>query len=665
MIQADKILVNGIVVTMDADFTVIPDGAVAIKDDLITAVGTTETIQQTYQSPDTVDCSGMAIVPGLINAHTHVPMTLLRGLADDLRLDVWLIGYMMPTEREFVSPEFVRLGTKLGAAEMIRSGVTTFCDMYYFEDAVAEATAEVGMRAICGQTVLKFSSPDAENYEEGLAITREFISKWKDHPLIIPAVAPHAPYTSTQEMLQASAALAVEFDVPLHIHLSETAFEVEQSRKNYDMPVIPWVKKQDLFTAKVIAAHCVHVDHGEIHTLQHHNAGVAHNPTSNLKLASGIAPVKEMLETRLNVGIGTDGTASNNDLDMFEETRLAALLAKVNSDDPTALPARQAFEMATSMGARALHIDEITGTLETGKRADIAVIDISGLHNWPHFNRDAESIYSRLVYASKSTDVQHVLCNGQWLMRDQDLLTVSVETLKEEAATLAQEIDAFLSAREGNILSKLLAIGELQRDESYEIQVKAAVDDPEIVEKLLGHPEVSIVKHSHYQQYDIYFEFDSPETRLVRYREDHDLLPGRPIYNVRTRLTLTETSKEHGFDDAIMLSRSRFISQATHPLRFYREYFQTASERVIEKERNRWHIDYLGLRIYINLDRLIDPEYPGYYLELKSQTWSSTDAANKARAVSELLDYLGLEKSSLITTEYFLFGEESPGHSGD
>jgi 5-methylthioadenosine/S-adenosylhomocysteine deaminase len=310
-------------------------------------------------------------MPGLVNTHTHVPMTLLRGLADDLRLDVWLMGYMMPVEREFVSPEFVRLGTRLACAEMIRSGVTTFADMYYFEEEIARATAEAGMRAVCSQSVMKFPVPDAGSYEEAIAYTRGFIQRWKGHPLIVPSIAPHSAYGCTPEILHAATELAVEFDVPLHIHISETASEVENMRNEQGMPVVPYVKKLNLFDAKVIAAHCVHIDEGEIHTLKHYNAGVAHNPSSNLKLASGVAPVKKMLDLGLNVGIGTDGPASNNDLDMFEEMRLAAFVAKGTSGDPTALPAKTAVEMATRMGARALHLGDITGSLETGKRADL------------------------------------------------------------------------------------------------------------------------------------------------------------------------------------------------------------------------------------------------------------------------------------------------------
>ncbi|HEY5902359.1 MAG TPA: amidohydrolase, partial [Anaerolineales bacterium] len=413
--HADLLLTNALILTMDEALTQYEPGALAVRGDVILAVGPQAEITHEYEAAEVVDCEGMILMPGLVNAHTHVPMTLLRGLADDLRLDVWLMGYMMPVEREFVSPEFVRLGTLLACAEQIRSGITTFNDMYYFEDDVAQATSEAGLRAVCGQTVMKFPAPDAPAYEDSFARAREFIMKWKGHPLIVPAVAPHAPYTTTPEILQDTALLAREFDVPLHIHISETALEVENMRREQGMPVVPYVKKQGLFEAKVIAAHCVHIDPGEVRTLKNHGAGVAHNPSSNLKLASGFAPVQKMLEAGLNVGIGTDGPASNNDLDMFEEVRLASFIAKAVTNDPTVVPARTALTMATRLGAQALHLGDITGSLEPGKRADLIVVDTRPAHNSPHFTRDPNSTYAQLVYASKSTDVRDVMVNGRWL----------------------------------------------------------------------------------------------------------------------------------------------------------------------------------------------------------------------------------------------------------
>jgi 5-methylthioadenosine/S-adenosylhomocysteine deaminase len=447
--DCDLLLINAHVLTMDERFTAYKSGALAIGDGRILDVGD---VAGQYHARDTLDCRGRVVMPGLVNAHTHAPMTLLRGLADDLRLDVWLLGYMMPVEREFVRPEFVTLGTRLACAEMIRSGTTCFADMYYFEDAVAQAAADAGVRAFCGQTVLKFPSPDAASFEDSLAYARDFIARWKGHPLIVPGPAPHAPYTCTEEILRACAELAAEYDVPLHTHLAETTFEVEQSRKEHGMPVVPWVKKQRLFDARVLAAHCVHVDEGEIRALEMAGAGVAHNPTSNLKLGSGVAPAAKMLQFGVSVGIGTDGTASNNDLDMFEEIRLAALLAKGTSGDPTAIPAREALAMATRIGARAVHMGALTGSLEPGKRADLIVLDLEQAHTSPRFERDPNAVYSQIVYAAKSTDVVDVMCDGRWLMRDRRLLTLDEDDLRAAAADVARHIDAFLIQREQSVL---------------------------------------------------------------------------------------------------------------------------------------------------------------------------------------------------------------------
>ena len=465
--KADLLLTNAILITMDEDYNMYEPGALAVKGDSILAVGDEVEIKKEYTAKETIDCGGKVLMPGLVNAHTHAAMTLLRGLADDLRLDVWLLGYIMPVEREFVDPDFVHLGTAIACAEYIRTGITSFADMYYFEEQVAETVSEIGLRAVLGQTVLKFPTPDAQSFEDSLASARAFIEGWKDHDLIVPSVSPHAPYTCTAEILQATAALAVEFDVPLHTHLSETAVEVENMLAENNMPVIPYVKKQNLFDAKVLAAHCVHIDTGEIHTVHNHNVGIAHNPSSNLKIASGAAPVAEMLEIGLNVCIGTDGAASNNDLDMFEEVRLAAFLAKFKSNDPTSVPARTALTMATRLGANAIHIGHLTGSLEPGKRADLIFVDINTLHNSPRFHRDPDGIYAQLVYAAKSTDVTDVMVNGKWLMQDRQLLAINELDLLEHAAEYAHRVDNFLIQREASVLSKLIAIGGASEAESF------------------------------------------------------------------------------------------------------------------------------------------------------------------------------------------------------
>jgi len=659
MERVDTILTGGIVLTVNANMDLLPDGAVAIRGDTIVAVGPSDDIREHYVADELILCDGKVIMPGLVNTHTHAAMTLLRGLADDLRLDVWLMGYMMPTEGRFVNPEFCRLGTSLACAEMIRSGITMFADMYYFESDVAAATAEAGMRAVCGQTVLKFPAPDATSYEESLAATRKFIEEWKTHPLVVPAVAPHAPYTCTDDILRACADLAKEFDVPLLIHISETRLEVEDSRRDYEMPVVPRVKKLGVLDAKTLAAHCVHIDSGEIKTLFNHHIGVAHCPTSNLKLASGIAPITEMLERQVKVGIGTDGPASNNDLDMFEEIRLAAILAKGATSDPTVLPAKQAVLMATRMGAEAMHMGELTGSLEAGKRADVIVVDLDTIHNTPTFARDFDSVYSQIVYAAKSTDVSHVIVNGKMLMRERELLTIDERSLMQKARLLAKDIDAFLIAREGNVLNKLIAIGGVERNESFEIQVKAQLatelDTDAMVAPLLNDTRVSVVRYTHYRQYDTYFLFSDESQGRVRYREDDKLNKDLEVEGVRTRLTFTLPSKEREFDSAVLLSRSQFIAPADRPLRFYREYFRPTSEREVHKERRRWHILYKGVLFYVNVDTMIQPTIEGRFLEIKSQTWSRTDAEYKSTLVTEILAILGLTPEKRVYKEYIEF----------
>ncbi len=650
--KADTLFTNALILTMDEKLNQYSPGAVAVRGDSIVAVGLEDEIKSEYAADETFDCKGKVLMPGLINAHTHVPMTLLRGLADDLRLDVWLMGYVMPVEREFVSPDFVQLGTLLACAEQIRSGVTTFNDMYYFEEDVAKATAMAGMRAVCGQTVMKFSTPDAASFEDSLAMAREFIQKWKGHPLIIPAVAPHAPYTCTAEILRATAELAKEFDVPLHTHLSETAFEVENMRSEHGIPVIPYVKKQGLLEAKVIAAHCVHIDVGEIRTLLHAGAGVSHNPSSNLKLASGFAPVMKMLETGLNVGIGTDGPASNNDLDMFEEVRLAAFVAKAVTNDPTSLPASEALLMATRHGAQALHIGHLTGSVETGKRADLILVDVSPLHNSPSFKRGADNAYAQIVYAGKSTDVSDVMVNGKWLMRAHQLLTLNEDGLLQQAAEIAKKIDAFLIEREQSVLSKLIALGGSIEEESFEVQVKVKITEPGPIVEAMKRPELEVIRRRHYSEHDIYFFFDDPSQGRLRYREDDFIDDVRGIVtNVRGRLTLIGQKREGKFENEVLLSRSRYIAPASQSPRFYREYFKPRSEIQIDKNRLRWLIKYKDTEFFVNLDHVTEPEL-GRFIEIKSRTWSRKDADNKAHLVKELLSLLGAADGETVTKDY-------------
>lgn len=647
----DTLFTNAIVLTMDEKLTQYDPGAVAVKGDSIVAVGNEAELKKEYKANEVVDCGGKILMPGLVNAHTHVPMTLIRGLADDLRLDVWLMGYMLPVERRFVTPEFVRLGTLIACAEQIRSGVTTFNDMYFFEDDIAKAAADAGMRAVCGESIMKYPAPDAPSYDDSLAYAREFIKKWKGHPLIVPAIAPHAPYSTTPEIIRECVDLAKEFDVPLHIHISETSFEVENMRKEQGMPVIPYVKKLGLFEAKVIAAHCVHIDPGEIRTLQHANAGVSHNPSSNLKLASGFAPVVKMLAEGINVGIGTDGPASNNDLDMFEEVRLASFVAKAASNDPTVLPAATTLAMATRLGAKALHLGEITGSLEPGKRADLILVDTNPLHNTPRFKRDPQNAYAQLVYASKSTDVTDVMVNGKWLMRDHRLLTLNEGELIAQARELAVRIDAFLAEREQSVLSKLIALGGSMEEESFEVQVKVRVEDPSLIVRNLKREEIEIAAHKHYLQFDEYFLFDDPSQGRLRFREDNLVSETGEMVGTRSRLTLLGVKREGDMGNDVLLSRSRFLAPAAQSLRFYREYFKPKQQIAVEKNRLRWHIKYKNTEFFVNLDEVKQPPM-GTFMEIKSRTWSRKDADLKAELTSELLALLGMKDAETVAQDY-------------
>jgi 5-methylthioadenosine/S-adenosylhomocysteine deaminase len=659
-ITVDILFKNAHILTMDEQLQQFKPGAIAIKGDTIISVGFESEIVEKYHPIETIDCNGKILMPGLVNAHTHVPMTLLRGLADDLKLDVWLLGYMMPVEREFVSPDFVKLGTSLACAELALSGVTCFADMYYFEEDVAKATSAAGLRAVCSQSVLKFPTPDAKSFEDSLAYARDFISRWKGHPLIEPSVAPHAPYTCTVEILKATSLLAQEFDVPLHTHLSETAIEVENMRRETGMPVIPYVKKQGIFEAKVLAAHCVHIDPGEIRTLVHAKAGISHNPSSNLKLGSGIAPIARMLEAGLNVGIGTDGPASNNDMDMFEEIRLTAFLAKGISGDPTTLPAATALTMATRLGAKAIHLGNLTGSLEPGKRADIILIDLDKIHNSPRFNREPENAYASIVYAAKSTDVTDVMVNGNWVVRNQRLLTLNQDDLISNAREYSKRIDAFLIQREQSVYSKLIALGGSTETESFEIQIKVKISDISPIINALDNSQIEILIQKHYHQHDAYFLFPDQAQGRLRYREDEAIDEKGQITSVRSRLTLLGPAQEDNFENDVLLSRSRYLAPAANSLRFYREYFKPSSEIFIDKDRQRWLIKYKNTEFYINLDTFEIPDL-GYFLEIKSRTWSFRDATIKAQLTSELIALLGGSLDKTITKDYLeVVQEQTP-----
>jgi len=440
--RADLVVRGGVVVTMDGAARVIENGAVAIRADRVVGVGAGAEISRQFTATRTLDASGKVVMPGLINTHTHIPMVLFRGIADDLVLMDWLNKYIFPAEKNNVDEEFVRWGTRLGLLEMLRGGTTTYVDMYYFEDAIADETSRAGMRAVLGETVIDFPAPDNKTWDEALAYTDRFVQKWRGHPLITPAVAPHAPYTVSTEHLKAAHEMARKRDVPLVIHVAEDMAEVRTIQERYKSSSVAYLESIGFLGGRVIAAHMVWPTEQDIKTLAARSVGVAHCPQSNMKLAAGAAPVPQMLKAGVAVGLGTDGAASNNDLDLWEEIDTAAKLHKFVSKDPTTLNAREALEMATIRGAKAIHMEEEIGSLEVGKRADLIVIGMSAPHLAPLYN-----VYSHLVYATKASDIETVIINGRVVVENGRVLTIDEARVLARAAEYRDRIRKSLGTR--------------------------------------------------------------------------------------------------------------------------------------------------------------------------------------------------------------------------
>lgn len=435
--QVDLVLTNGIVVTMDGTRRVINPGTVAIDGTTIAAVGEPQTIAAQFTARDTIDARGRVIMPGLINTHTHAPMVMYRGLADDLALMDWLQKYIFPAEGKTVSPAFVRTGTRLAALEMIRSGTTTYVDMYYFEEDIARATKEAGLRGVLGQTVIEFPVPDAKTPAEALARAEAFIRQYQKDDLIVPAVAPHSVYTLTADDLARSRDLAAKYNVPLLIHLGETEDEIRMSLERHKLRPVALLDKLAFWQPHVIAAHGVWMTSSEITGLARNNVGMAHNPESNMKLASGTAPVLEYLRAGVALGLGTDGAASNNDLDMFEAMRQAAFLHKLVSRDPRAVSAQVALDMATIGGARVLGRHDRLGSLEAGKLADLLVVRMDQARQTPMYDP-----VSHLVYVTRGDDVETTIVNGKVLMRAGKVLTLDEGQVLAEARKAAEQVRA-------------------------------------------------------------------------------------------------------------------------------------------------------------------------------------------------------------------------------
>jgi 5-methylthioadenosine/S-adenosylhomocysteine deaminase len=430
----ELLIAGGIVVTMDSQRRLVEDGALIVRGDSIAAVGKKSDLAANF-SGKTIDASGMLVLPGFVNGHAHAAMSLFRGIADDHLLNDWLQKYIFPAEASNVTEEFVTWGTRLGLLEMIRGGITTFADMYYFEDAVARVAKEAGMRGVLGQTIVDFAAPDCRTSSAALKYLETYLQKWAGDPLVTPAAAPHSIYTVSENCLREAARLARRHGAPILIHLAEGQFESEFAQREHGCSPVRYLEKIGVLGADVTAAHCIWEDAEDIESLARHSVGCVHNPSSNMKLASGIMPVLELRASGAAVGLATDGAASNNRQDMFFEMDLAAKLQKISRMDPRALPAIQVVEMATIEGARALHMERKIGSIEEGKQADLVLIDLSAPHATPMYN-----VYSQLVYALKASDVCTVMIAGKIIMEDRKMLTLSENDILAKAQHYRRQV---------------------------------------------------------------------------------------------------------------------------------------------------------------------------------------------------------------------------------
>ena len=435
MQEVDTVISGGRVLTSDEEGSIIRDGAVAIDGNTIAGVGTSEEIGAQFSGRRIIDARDCLVMPGLINGHTHAAMTCFRGLADDMELMDWLNNYIFPAEARNVDPELAYWGSALACAEMIQSGTTTFCDMYLFEDETAQVARQAGMRCLLGEVIFDFPSPSTKTPEEGFAYTRMLIEKWAGDPLVNIVVEPHALYTCSPDVIRRAKALADEYGLPFALHLLENRGEARQLEERFGMKATRFLRELGCLDERFIAFHCVCMDEEDMRIFADHGCKVVHNPESNMKLASGIAPVAGMLEHGIVVGLGTDGCASNNNLDMFGEMATAARLGKVERLDPTALPAKTVTGMATRDGARVLGMGDTVGSLKRGMRADIIMIDLSSPHLTPLYDE-----YSHVVYAAGGSDVRTVMIDGRVVMEDRRLLTIDEQEVMARVREIAERV---------------------------------------------------------------------------------------------------------------------------------------------------------------------------------------------------------------------------------
>lgn len=435
MTEVDTIIAGGTILTLNENDTRIEEGALAIAGDTIVALGKAEEIKNQFVSCTLIEAENYLVMPGLVNGHTHAAMTCFRGIADDLELMTWLNNYIFPAEAKNVDPELVYWGSLLACAEMIKSGTTTFCDMYLFEDETARAAKQAGMRCLLGEGLFDFPSPNAQAPADCFAYTRKLIKKWDSDPLVNIIVEPHSLYTCSPALLAEAKKFADEYYLPYAVHLLENQAERTQLLQKFGKGAVEFLRDLGYLTERFIAYHCVFMDDEDMRLFADHGCKVIDNPESNMKLSSGVAPIPAMLAAGITVGLGTDGCASNNNLDMFQEMDTAAKLNKVHSLDPTVMDARTVIRMATCEGARALGLGNITGSLEAGKKADVIIIDLNKPHLTPMYNE-----YSNLVYAAGGADVDTVIINGKLVMRNRRLLTIDENEIMARVREIAVRI---------------------------------------------------------------------------------------------------------------------------------------------------------------------------------------------------------------------------------
>lgn len=436
--HADLLIINAFVVTMDDGYRVFENGAVAIAGDAILDVGLTADIFSTYSATRVIDGRGKLVMPGLINVHTHSPMTIYRGFADDLPLLEWLYDHIFPLEAKFTNPDNVRAGTRLAIAEMLLSGTTTFNDTYYFVNEMARVVDQTGIRAVLAESLIDFPVPNSPTPADGMKNTKALLCEWKDHPLVNISVAAHTPFTASRELIVMSKEIAVSHDVIFNIHVAETRWEVEDSLNKYGVTPVRFLEDLGVLDKRTIAAHCVHLNDEDITIFASRGVSVGHNPQCNMKLANGVAPIQKFLNNGIQIGIGTDGVASNNDLDMFDELRSSALSQKLSTGDPSTLNARTVIEMATIMGARAIGMDDKIGSIEKGKKADLIMLDLSRPHANPLYN-----VYSLIAYSLRGSDVETVIVNGRVLVEDRELVTLDMNRLYAKVGSIAAQIRSY------------------------------------------------------------------------------------------------------------------------------------------------------------------------------------------------------------------------------